>query len=36
MRATIEFLQLMLLMMVTITVGGFIGAGVGLLLAHWT
>ena len=36
MRAAIEFLQLTLLIMITIILGGVIGAGIGLLLAHWT
>ena len=36
MRAAIEFLQLTLLIMITIILGGIIGAGVGLLLAHWS
>ena len=36
MRAAFECLVLTLLIMVTIILGGIIGAGVGLLLAHWT
>ena len=36
MRTAIEFLQLTLLIMLTIILGGVIGAGIGLLLAHWT
>ena len=35
MRSAIEFLQLTLLIMVTIILGGVVGAGIGLLLAHW-
>ena len=35
MKSAIEFLHLTLLIMITIILGGVIGAGVGLLLAHW-